>query len=104
LNGPNGLITPLTEAEFATLRTLVSAAGASVSRDWIGRVALRRPLGTDDRSVDQLVLKLRRKLALHGITDRTILSSRGLGYVIPDPTRFAFASPPTRYGEGTTGN
>jgi DNA-binding response OmpR family regulator len=104
LNGPDGLTTPLTEAEFATLRTLVTAAGASVSRDWIGRVALRRPLGTEDRSVDQLVLKLRRKLALHGITDRAILSSRGMGYVIPDPRRFAFAAPQTRYGEGTGGN
>ena len=45
---------------------LLEADGASVSRA-IGssRVALKRPLtlGEDDRGVDQLVLKLRRKLA-----------------------------------------
>jgi DNA-binding response OmpR family regulator len=88
LAGPGELTTKLTEAEFAALSTLLEADGASVSRDLLGRVALKRSLGPDDRSVDQLVLKLRRKLALHGVADRSILSSRGLGYVIPDPGRF----------------
>jgi DNA-binding response OmpR family regulator len=88
LAGPGELTTKLTEAEFAALVTLLEADGASVSRDLLGRVALKRSLGIDDRSVDQLVLKLRRKLALHGGADLSILSSRGLGYVIPDPARF----------------
>jgi two-component system OmpR family response regulator len=92
LTGPSGTTTPLTEAEFITLQTLLNADGASVSRDWLGKVALKRPLGTDDRSVDQLVMKLRRKLAVHGVTDRTILSARGLGYVIPEPSRFAMVA------------
>ena len=96
LSGPGRVATALTEAEFAALSTLLEADGASVSRDWLGRVALKRSLTADDRSVDQLVLKLRRKLALHGITDRSILSSRGLGYVIPEPGRFVVsaAAPP----------
>ena len=60
----------------------------SVSREWLGRVALRRPLSADDRSIDQLVMKLRRKLAVHGIPERAIMSSRGLGYIVPEPNRF----------------
>lgn len=88
LLGPNTERTLLTEAELAALETLLDADGASVSREWLSRVALKRPLHSEDRSVDQLVLKLRRKLATHTGSDRTILSARRQGYVIPDPTRF----------------
>ncbi len=92
--GPGRLRTPLTEAEFAAIETLIEADGASVSRDWLGRVALKRAIAANDRSVDQLVLKLRRKLAMHGLLGRVILSSRGLGYVIPDPSRFHIITAP----------
>lgn len=92
LVGPRGELTPLSEAEFVVLETLLDADGAPVSRDWLGRVALRRPLFSEDRSVDQLVLKLRRKLSAAGATERTILSARRQGYVIPDPSRFRTAT------------
>ena len=88
LSGPDHVVTSLTEAEFAALESLIEADGAPVSREWLGRVALRRPINDDDRSVDQLVLKLRRKLANHGVTSRAILSTRGMGYVVPEPGRF----------------
>ena len=88
LIGPGDVNTALTEAEFSALETLVEAEGVSVSREWLGRVALRRPLSADDRSIDQLVMKLRRKLATHGIPERAIMSSRGLGYIVPEPDRF----------------
>ena len=88
LVGPLGDRTPLSEAEFLALETLLDADGAPVSRDWLGRVALKRPLHTEDRSVDQLVLKLRRKLASAGASERTILSARRQGYVIADASRF----------------
>lgn len=88
LIGPGTINTALTEAEFSALETLVEAEGASVSREWLGRMALRRPLSADDRSIDQLVMKLRRKLAAHGIPERAIMSSRGLGYIVPEPSRF----------------
>jgi two-component system OmpR family response regulator len=79
---------PLSEAEFVALETLLDADGAPVSRDWLGRAALKRPLHPEDRSVDQLVLKLRRKLAAAGAPERTILSARRQGYVIADTSRF----------------
>lgn len=88
LIGPGSVSTALTEAEFSALETLVEAEGVSVSREWLGRVALKRPLSHDDRSIDQLVLKLRRKLAAHGLPERAIMSSRGLGYIVPEPERF----------------
>ncbi len=84
-DGTRGL---LTEAEMAALETLLDAEGASVSREWLSRVALKRPLHSEDRSVDQLVLKLRRKLTAQGATARVILSVRRQGYVIADSTLF----------------
>ncbi len=88
LVGPTGERTLLTEAEMCALETLLDANGASVSREWLGRVALRRLIRIDDRSVDQLVMKLRRKLSAQGVSERAILSARRQGYVIPDPALF----------------
>jgi len=88
LVGPTGERTLLTEAELSALETLLDAKGASVSREWLGRVALRRLIRVDDRSVDQLVMKLRRKLSAQGVSERAILSARRQGYVIPEPTLF----------------
>ena len=78
----------LTEAEYLALTHLLDAAGAPVSRDALSLAALRRNLHSDDRSVDQLVLKLRRKLTEQGASPRSILSVRGQGYLIADPSVF----------------
>jgi DNA-binding response OmpR family regulator len=88
LIGSTGDKSMLTEAELAALETLLDAEGASVSREWLSRVALKRPLHAEDRSVDQLVLKLRRKLTAHGASERVILSVRRQRYQIPDSTLF----------------
>ena len=94
LADPTGRRTAMTDAEFAALTTLLDAEGASVSREWLGRTALRRLLHEGDTAVDALIDTLRRKLAEHGAPPRTIVSARGQGYVIADPTVFA---------EGTAG-
>ena len=91
LVGQRGEHTLLSEAEFLALETLLEADGAPVSREWLGQAALKRSLHEDDRSVDQLVLKLRRKLSATGAPERTILSARRQGYVIPDPSLFRVA-------------
>ncbi len=97
----NGVRSLLTEAELAALETLLDAQGASVSREWLSKVALKRPLHSEDRSVDQLVLKLRRKLIEQGASPRTILSVRRQGYVISDSTLFRSAPvPPSRAPSG----
>jgi DNA-binding response OmpR family regulator len=88
LIGPGEASLSLTEAEAAALDALLDADGMPVSRESLSQVALKRPLHTEDRSVDQLVLKLRRKIASLGASERTILSARRNGYVISAPRQF----------------
>jgi DNA-binding response OmpR family regulator len=88
LTGANEGQIALTEAEAAALEALLAANGSSVSREVLSQAALKRAVHTDDRSVDQLVLKLRRKMAALGASERTILSARRHGYMIADPSRF----------------
>lgn len=85
---PDGRALPLTEAEMLAFEILLDAMGSPVSREWLSRTALKRPIREEDRSVDQLVMKLRRKLATLGCPERTILSVRRRGYVIADPGLF----------------
>jgi DNA-binding response OmpR family regulator len=85
----HGRWTPLSRAELAALTTLLEAEGASVSSDWLARIALGKLLLDGDREVQELVAGLRRKLAAHGVSPRTIRSVRGQGFVITDPTVFA---------------
>ncbi|WP_135468289.1 response regulator transcription factor [Crenalkalicoccus roseus] len=59
---PDGTECPLTTAEFDLLRLLVEFAGQPVSRDDIAAAVFRRTLRAEDRTVDNLVLRLRRKL------------------------------------------
>ncbi len=92
LRGQGETATLLTEAEYLALAHLLDAGGTSVSREALSRAALRRTLHSDDRSVDQLVLKLRRKLTEQGASPRTILSVRGQGYLIANPSVFHAAS------------
>ncbi len=72
----------LTAAEFAALQALLEAAGEPVSRETLSAVALRRPLRRDERSIDQLIFSLRRKLADDDPAKRLIHSVRGAGYVL----------------------
>ena len=89
---PDGQNTALTEAEMLTMEALLQANAQPVSRDDISLLALRRKLHDDDRSVDQLVMKLRRKLGEIGCGERVILSVRRQGYVISTPSLFQLIS------------
>ena len=57
---PDGRECPLTTAEFDLVRVLVERRGRAVSRDAISRSVFGRPFRPDDRTVDNLVLRLRR--------------------------------------------
>lgn len=71
----------VTGAEFDVLLLLARSAGTVLSRDEIAEVALGRQLGTFDRSIDNHVSNLRRKLGpLPGGSER-IRNVRGAGYV-----------------------
>ena len=55
----------------------IAAAGGAVDRDAICQEALRRPWRPEDRSVDGLIKRLRRKLGQDAIQ-----STRGVGYAL----------------------
>lgn len=76
---PDGTDCDLTSAEFDLMRLLMEARGNAVSRDTISQVVFRRQFRAEDRTVDNLVLRLRRKLGED--QQRTIKTVRGAGYM-----------------------
>lgn len=73
---------PLTGAEFSALQCLLEEAGEPVSRERLSEAALRRAWRPEDRSIDQLIFSLRRKLNDDDRSQRLIQSVRGAGYVL----------------------
>jgi DNA-binding response OmpR family regulator len=71
----------LTSAEFDLLRVLQGHQGVPVQRDALSLAVLRRPYHPDDRALDNLVLRVRRKLDDTGPSARVIKSVRGIGYI-----------------------
>ena len=71
----------LTGAEFDILLLLVRSPGKVLSREEIAEAALGRPLGFFDRSVDNHVSSLRKKLGPRIGEAERIQNVRGAGYV-----------------------
>jgi DNA-binding response OmpR family regulator len=71
----------LTGAEFDLLTCLMRLAGTVVSRDTLVETALGRPLGMFDRSVDNHMSNLRRKLGVTAAGEERIRNVRGAGYM-----------------------
>lgn len=80
LRRPDGTEVALTTAEFELLRVLHEAAGTAVSRDDLYAKVLRRAYRAEDRSIDNLVAKLRRKIDDPAAPSR-IKAVRPVGYV-----------------------
>ena len=76
-----GQAVALTGAEFELLICLVRLAGTVVSRETLVETALGRPLGMFDRSVDNHVSNLRKKLGLSASGEERIRNVRGSGYM-----------------------
>ena len=76
----DGRTCPLTTAEFELLRILVERRGEPISRQELMLAVFRRPWKADDRAVDTVVRKLRRKISGdHG--DGGIKTVRPTGYI-----------------------
>jgi DNA-binding response OmpR family regulator len=76
---PDGSECLLTTAEFDLMHLLVESMGKAVSRDTIASTVFRRPFRAEDRTVDNLVLRLRRKLG--PAQQDSIKTIRGAGYL-----------------------
>src|SRR5277367_1195921 len=70
----------LTRGEFRLLRHFVSWPGRVLSRDAILKAVANRPLELFDRSVDALVVRLRRKIEPDPKAPRLIATVPGEGY------------------------
>jgi DNA-binding response OmpR family regulator len=77
----NGATVALTGAEFDILLLLVRSAGNVLSREEIAEAALGRTLGFFDRSIDNHVSNLRKKLSANSAGMERIQNVRGAGYV-----------------------
>jgi DNA-binding response OmpR family regulator len=76
-----GVEVTLTGAEFDILLVLARSAGDVLSRDEIAEAALGRSLGFFDRSIDNHISNLRKKLSITDSRLGRIRNVRGAGYV-----------------------
>ena len=87
----------LTGAEFDVLACLVRSSGTVVTREFLVENALGRPLGVFDRSIDNHVSNLRRKLnAADGAEggEERLRNVRGAGYMYCGELRSAATETP----------
>ena len=70
----------LTGAEFSLLRLLLSNPGDPLSREELIRRIFGREPTSFDRSIDNLINNLRRKLGMHPDSSERIKSVRNVGY------------------------
>jgi two-component system OmpR family response regulator len=80
--GPDGLVVPLSGAEFRLLRVLLEHPNRVLSREQLLELANGRETVLFDRSIDVLVGRLRRRLRDDGKDPTLIKTARGEGYVL----------------------
>ena len=78
---PDGTACGLTTAEFAAIDALAESPGTVMSRDELSQRIFGRPVNAFNRSVDNVILKLRRKVEANPDEPRIIRSVRLQGYV-----------------------
>lgn len=90
---PGGAIVKLTGSEVSFLTALIERAGKPCPRDEIVRMLARPSLRIEDRSIDALVRRLRRKIAEISGGDVPIKMVYGVGYSFAAPVR-SIETPP----------
>lgn len=80
VQGPDGHDLDLTSGEFRLLLALVRNPGRPLSREWLTETVIGRPWRAEDRSIDVMVGRLRRKMDLTDDGPLRISSVRYLGY------------------------
>ncbi|PWC31553.1 two-component system response regulator TorR [Azospirillum sp. TSO22-1] len=81
LEAPNGDLVKLTRAEYELLSALVGRPGVVLSRDYLMDQINHRIWAPNDRSIDVLVGRLRRKLEPDPRSPTIIVTAHGEGYV-----------------------
>lgn len=78
---PAGAPCGLTTAEFDLFHILARKRGVPVTRDTLSLAVFRRPWAPDDRGIDNVAARLRRKLGQHSHNPQVIKPVRGVGYL-----------------------
>jgi two-component system OmpR family response regulator len=86
LTSPQGLNVALTRSEYAVLKVFLEAPKHVLTRESLLR-GIRTTGGVSDRSIDVLILRLRRKLSAVAPEDRIIATERGAGYRFVMPVK-----------------
>jgi two-component system phosphate regulon response regulator OmpR len=86
---PTGQEVALTTAEFDLLLAFLARPGEPLDRDRLMELAKGRAWAVQDRSVDQQVARLRRKIEANPQNPRLIKSVRGTGYLFTADVRRA---------------
>ncbi len=81
LTGPDGVPIELTGDQFKLLDILIQHAGEPQSRDQLSRAVFGRLVKAGDRAIDNLVVRLRRKLNEPARMPRIIKTARSGGYL-----------------------
>ena len=81
LIGENGTVTPLSSGEQALLTALIEHAGVTLSREQLLDLTKGRDAELFDRSIDNQVSRLRRKVERDARNPKIILTKWGGGYV-----------------------
>lgn len=85
LTAPTGEVVKLTAAEFNLLAALLKAPRQVLSRQQLVAACRVHPDEVTDRSIDVMILRLRRKLAGWPDGQRIIRTERGEGYALTVP-------------------
>jgi two-component system OmpR family response regulator len=93
----------LTRAEFSLLLALVRQPGRVLSRDELSQAVTGREAEPDDRSVDVLMSRLRRKIEPDPKTPRIIVTVPGVGYKFTAKPQEVAAPPATATAIAVTG-
>ncbi|MDP1900395.1 MAG: response regulator [Rubrivivax sp.] len=86
---PDGLVVPLSGAEFRLLRVLLEHPQRVISRDQLLELANGRESILFDRSIDVTIGRLRRRLRDDGREPQVIKTVRGQGYVLALPVELS---------------
>ncbi len=81
LTDPSGRPVSLTNAEFLLLETFVNAPHRVLTREWLLERTHAYEADVFDRTIDVLILRLRRKIESNPHAPRIIRTERGAGYV-----------------------
>ena len=87
VTGSDGQEVPLTTGEFDLLQAFVNHAGRVLERDQLMDLVKGREWAAYDRSIDQQVARLRRKIEPDPANPSLIKSVRGVGYLFAAAVR-----------------